>query len=188
MKFSFSITLTDEDYFEFNKFHSLESHYGVNKTSKLRWFVTALLGVVILAACFVGGFDSFFFSYSVAVLVLLVCYNLFWRQLMSWSIKSSLKHLKKKGKLAYSPFSTLEFGVEGIVETTDVLRVEQKYSAIERVSVVEGRYIYIHNSNLGAYIIPMSAFSDQSEYESFLDFLATLNIKTDIYKGKKHSK
>ena len=188
MKFRLSITLTDEDYFEFNKFYALESHYGVNKPSKLRWFATAILGLVILAACFIGGFDLYFFIFSVSIFVLSVCYNLFWRQLMSWSIKSNIKHLKKKGKLAYSPFSTLEFDEDLIVETTDDLRAEQKYSAIERVSVVEGRYIYIHNSNLGAYIIPMSAFSDQSEYESFLDFLATLNIKTDIYKGNKHSK
>ena len=188
MKFSFSITLTDEDYFEFNKFHSLESHYGAKKLPWLRWLVVVLWCIIIIPVCFVGGLDLHLLILSLVMLVLLVCYNLFWRQLVSWSIKSNIKHLKKKGKLAYSPFSTLEFDEDLIVETTDNLRAEQKYSAIERVSVVEGRYIYIHNSNLGAYIIPMSAFSDQSEYESFLDFLATLNIKTDIYKGNKHSK
>ena len=89
--------------------------------------------------------------------------------------------LKKSGKMGYSPNAVMEFYDEIFVETTPENRTEQSYSAVERVSVVEDRTIYIHINNVMAYILPVTAFESKEQYDSFLSFIRTKCAIVDVY-------
>ena len=98
-----------------------------------------------------------------------------------WSIRMNVKTLKKRGKMAYSATSELEFFEDILVETTPTNRTEQKYSAIERISVVGDNVIYIHISTIGAYILPSSCFESSQQRQDLLEFLKTKCSTIDNY-------
>ena len=100
---------------------------------------------------------------------------------MEWTLKASIKSLRKKGKMGYSPTSVVEFLNETFIETTPENKTEQKYSSIERISLVDNKMIYIHVNNVMAYIIPVSCFESAEQYQSFLDFIKTKSTNIDIY-------
>lgn len=54
----------------------------------------------------------------------------------------------------------------------NICKTENKYSAVERVSVTDG-YIYIHINGLMAYILPKPSFSSDGQYEEFLSFITS---------------
>ena len=93
----------------------------------------------------------------------------------------NVKTLKKRGKMAYSATSELEFFEDILVETTPTNRTEQKYSAVERISVVGDNVIYIHISTIGAYILPSSCFESSQQRQDLLEFLKTKCSTIDNY-------
>ena len=77
--------------------------------------------------------------------------------------------------------ATLEFLDETFTETTPDNKTEQKYTCIERVSIITDKIIYIHINNVTAYLIPMSSFASSEELRSFIDFIKTKAPIVDIY-------
>ncbi len=104
-------------------------------------------------------------------LILLVVIQLEWNPFLRWTLKGTIKSLKKKGKMGYSPEATLEFLEDSFLETTPDNKTEQRYEAVERISVLRGKAIYIHVNSVMAYILPMSCFESPEEYEAFLAFV-----------------
>ena len=47
MLFELKVNLTDEDYFEFNKFHMIRSHYGRSQMLKVRLMIAAIFVLAI---------------------------------------------------------------------------------------------------------------------------------------------
>ena len=88
-----------------------------------------------------------------------------------------------KGKGAYSPEARLEFFEEGFEEITPERKTESKYSAIERVSVVSGKTVYIHIKSVEAVILPLGSFASDEEYESFLEFIKSKCQVVDVYSN-----
>ena len=99
-----------------------------------------------------------------------------------WILKSNIKSLKAKGKMGYSPVSEIEFYDESFVEITPDNKTEQKYSAIERVSVITDKVVYIHVNNVMSYILPLSCFESKEQYNNFLDFVRSKCANIDVYK------
>ena len=89
--------------------------------------------------------------------------------------------MKKNGKLAYSPKAELIFFEDCFVETTESNKTEQKYSSIERISIIEGRIIYIHVNNVIAFLLPVAAFDSWELYDAFLEFIKTKCENIDTY-------
>ena len=67
------------------------------------------------------------------------------------------------------------------IETTPDNRTEQKYSAIERISVVDNKVVYIHVNNIMSYILPFSCFESNEQYNEFFKFIKTKCSNIDIY-------
>lgn len=86
--------------------------------------------------------------------------------------------------MGYSPESVIEFYEDSFKETTPDNITEQKYSAIERISVVDGKMIYIHTNNILAYMLPISSFSSNEQYNDFFDFIKTKCKNIDIYQAE----
>ena len=67
------------------------------------------------------------------------------------------------------------------METTPDNKTEQKYSVIERISVVDNKVVYIHVNNIMSYILPFSCFESKEQYNEFFEFIKTKCSNIDIY-------
>ena len=83
--------------------------------------------------------------------------------------------------MGYSPASDMEFYDECFIETTPENKCEQKYSAIERISVITDKVIYIHVNNVMSYILPFSSFESGEQWNDFLSFIKTKCANIDVY-------
>ncbi len=181
MNFRFDVTITDEDYFDFNKFWMLRSHYGKKQTIFLRAVIVLFFTVFIAVNLKDGGFNSESVVVSVFALVMLVLSQVLFSSIYGAFLKSHLKSLKKKGKMAFSPTSVIEFYDDYFVETTPLNKNEQKYSSIERVCFVDNKVVYIYVNNIMAYILPVASFKSKEEYDSFFEFIKTKCSAVEIY-------
>ena len=179
MKYQFQVSLTEDDYLAFNLFHALKSPYGAKNTMRIR-ILTDLILVLFVAILFIfDGVNVGTVMAAVAMLIYIIVVHLCYKRILTSTIKRTIKAQKKKGKVAFSPLATMEFFEDHFVESTEENRTEQKYTVVERISVVENRYVYLHTNNIMAYIIPMASFASQEEYDSFLTF-AKENISENI--------
>jgi len=182
MNYKFDITLTDSDYLDFNIFQSTRSHYGKKQITSVRIFITIVIAIYLFVTLVGGGFSKESIIRSIPTTVVLIAMQLFVKKFYCWILKSSIKSLKKTGKMGYSPKATMEFYDDCFVELTPDGKTEHKYSAIERISIVENKAVYIHINNVMAYILPVSCFESLEQYYLFLSFIKTKCPIIDSYK------
>jgi len=181
MKFQFNINVSDDDYFEYNRFWMLRSHYGKKQITAFRIVIAVIMGVYILISLYGGNFTFDSFIGIIPMAILLIIFELLLSTLFVSFLRCHLKSLKKKGKMGYSPSSVIEFYEDVFIETTPDNKTEQKYLAIERVSVVDNKVIYIHVNNIMSYILPFSCFESEAQYNEFFEFIKIKCSNIDIY-------
>ncbi len=181
MQFKFHVNLNDKDYLDYNVFWSIKSPYGKKQMMNSRITIAVLFAVVLLLSLFGGGFSAASLIGVIPYLILLVLFELLLNPLFTWILKSNIKTLKSKGKMGYSPDSEMEFHEDCFIEITSDNKSEQKYSAVERVSVISDNVIYIHVNNVMSYILPSSCFESNEQYRNFIDFLRTKCPNVDLY-------
>ena len=181
MLFQLNINLSEDDYLDFNKFHSFESMHGKKLINKTRIFF--VLAMIILAALFllVMGLTIFSITYTALLLLFTLLYMVFFKKILTRNVKTQIKRLKKVGKLPFDPVSTLEFHEDKMVEITALQRTEQSYSIFERICVVKDRYILLYKSSVGAYILPVVQVKAQLNQEEFVDFLSSKCTNVEYY-------
>ena len=151
MQFRFQVAFNDDDYLEYNKFHLLKSPYGAKTRKSMRMTISVILATFAIISLISGGFSA---SSILSVIPLFVIWLVFWLLMDKFlvsTVKAQLKQMKKSGKLPYSQSAILEFYEKGFVEFTEANKTEQKYSSIERISIVDKRYIYTHKQYYGVY-------------------------------------
>lgn len=181
MLFQLNINLSEDDYLDFNKFHSFETMHGKKLINKTRIFF--VLAMIILAALFllVMGLTTFSITYAALLLLFTLLYMVFFKKILTQNVKTQIKRLKKVGKLPFDPVSTLEFHEDKMVEMTALQRTEQSYSIFERICVVKDRYILLYKSSVGAYILPVVQVKAQLNQEEFVDFLSSKCTNVEYY-------
>lgn len=182
MKYKFQINISDNDYLEYNKFHMLRSPYGKKSLTSLRFALCVIVLSMALISLIANNFSLDSLITVIPVFIVLLLAQIFLKKFLEISIKASVSQLKKRGKMAYSASSVMEFFDDGFMETAKEQRVEQKYSAIERISVVEGKYVYLHVNNVMAYIIPNVSFGSHEQYREFVKFINEKCPNIDFYK------
>lgn len=182
MKYKFQIHLDDNDYLEFNKFHMLRSPYGKKQIMSLRMTMCAITLAMVLISLIINSFSIDSFISVIPLLVIITLFQISLKKITISNLKSAISRAKKKGKMPYSPSSVIEFFDEGFMETTKDQRTEQKYSALERVCVVEGKYVYLYVNNIMAHIIPNVSFDSREQYKEFLSFINEKCPNIDFYK------
>lgn len=182
MKFRFNVNVDDKDYLDYNKFWMLRSHYGKKQMTTLRITIAVFYIIFILFILYSGKFTLNSFISIIPMTILGVLFEVFLPQLNAFFLKGHLKSLKKKGKMAYSPFSVIEFYEDVFVVTTPENKTEQKYSSIERISIVSNKMIYLHINNLMAGILPFACFESKAQCDEFFEFIRTKCANIDIYK------
>lgn len=181
MKFKFNVNTTDRDYLDYNKFWMLRSHYGKKQMLSFRIVIAIFFGAYIFIFLYGHNFTTDSFISIVPMVILLIIFELLFSSLFVLFLKCLLKSLKKKGKMGYSPSSTIEFYEDSFVEITPDNKTEQRYSSIERISIVDDKMVYIHVNNIMAYILPLSCFERKEQYADFLEFIKTKCENIDIY-------
>lgn len=181
MLFQLIIDLSEDDYLDFNKFHSFESKHGKKLINKTRIFF--ILAMVVLAALFmlVMGVTMFTVIYAAILLLFTLLYMVFFKKILTHNIKAQIKRLKKIGKLPFDPVSTLEFYEDKMVEITASRRAEQGYNIFERICVVKDRYILLYHSSVAAYILPVAQIDTQVNQKGFVDFLSSKCTNVEYY-------
>ena len=187
MLFRLDVRTDDNDYLEFNKFHALRSPYRKNPYRSLQVIMGVLVGVLCIRHLVEFGFTPGALCRAIPTLIAGALLIAFMPKIWLLSLKNTVKQMTKNGKPAYHPAETLEFDEDIFTQSTEEERSEMKYSLIERVSVVDEKYIYLHTAAIRAQILPVSAFESREQYEAFLAFIATKCDKVDVYppKGKK---
>ena len=111
--------------------------------TSIRIMLAVVFGLMILTTLLEGGFSSETWISISLYLILLVVFQVIFNKMFTAFLKGHIKTLKKKGKMGYSPVSTIQFLEESVIEETPENKTETKYSAIERVSLVADKVIYI---------------------------------------------
>ena len=181
MNFRFNVNVNDRDYLEFNTFWVLRSSYGKKQIKNIRIFLTALFVLFIFIALIIGKFTAESLLGIIPIVIVLLLAQIFLTKFFAWSLKTTIHTLRQSGKMAYSPESVMEFSEDSFIETTPENKTEQKYSAIERVSIVDNKMMYIHINNVMAYMLPLSCFESKEQYDDFLTFIKTKCANIDIY-------
>ena len=181
MKFRFDISISEQDYLDYNYFWLLKSHYGKKQLMSTRIMIGAVFVLAAVSIVFMSGFNSVSATSSGFLLVCLVIFEAALPKFTASQTKATIRRLKKKGKMAYSPESVMEFYEDYFTEECGYAKTEQKYQVIERVSIVENKMIYIHVNNLNAYIVPFSCFESPRQRDEFIAFIKTKTSVTDMY-------
>lgn len=181
MLYKFNIKMTDEDYLEFNKFWMLKSHYGKKQILSLRLIILVILLVFCLISLYGGNFSTEAFIGIIPTIMLLVLFQLCIKPFFAIAFKSTIKNMKKSGKMPYSANSVIEFYEDKFIEITDENEIKQKYSSIERVSIISGKFIYIHINNVMAHTLPWCCFDSDKQREDFVEFIKVKCNNIDIY-------
>lgn len=172
MQFQLNITLTEADYLAFNNFHALESTPGKKQIRKTRIFFITFIAILMAFVVLVLGLTAFSAVYVVILGLFTVLYMLLFKNILKQNIKAQIKRLKKTGKLPFDSVSKLEFYDNMLVESTANKRIEQSYDVLERICVVGDQFIYLYNSSVNAYILPIAQLRAQLNQEDFLNYLS----------------
>ena len=181
MKFKLNVNTSEKDYLEFNKFLLVRSHYGKNQVASFRVMITIIFLSFVILSLSEEGFTLDFAIVAIPLIIGLILCQIFSKRLLGLSVKSTLNGFKKKGKMAYDPSVVLEFYEDSFVEIAPLKKIEYDYSLIERISVVDNKYIYLHTNSAAANILPMSCFESEEQKNSFLEFIKTKCAIVDVY-------
>lgn len=182
MKFKFKIRLIDKDYLDFNVFHSTRSYYSRNMIIQYRIIIAVLFALGIFLIVFTRGFSDPSVIYGIIIMIIsCVFFQVLIKKFIVFALKLQMKAMKKSGKTGYSPESTLEFYENYFTEITPQFKHEVKYSAVERISIVDKEMIYIYVSDTSAYILPIYYFESGEQYNDFLTFIREKCANIDVY-------
>ena len=181
MLYQFDVTLSDKDYLDYNIFWMIKSPYGRKQMLKFRLLIVTIFVVLALISLVSGDFAPQAFLTLIPYAIMLLLVQLLFNSIFILTLKAQMKALKKQGKMGYTPTATIAFFEDKFVESAATNTTEQAYTAIERISVMENRAIYIHVNNVMSYILPFSCFASDEEREALLAFLKTKCGTVDLY-------
>ena len=181
MNFQFNVKTNDQDYLDYNMFWILRSPYGKKQTRLYRIAFTVFICACMIICLLLGDFTAEAFIGIIPLAILLVLAQVLLPKFALWAMKGQIKMMKKSGKMGYSPESLIVFSEETFSEITPENKIEQKYSVIEHISVVDNKTMYIHVNNIMAYILPLSCFESLEQYNSFMEFIKTKCNQINFY-------
>lgn len=171
MLFSFKVFLTDQDYYEFNKFTNSKSSFGKKLFLFMRIFFVVCVFFPPVATFVTDGITKETVISAIPSFLLLFLLELLLIPFVNLMLKLNISLLKKSGKMPYSKSSVIEFFEDSFTETTDTNKTEHIYSAIEKICVIGEKYVFIYISSVSGYIIPFHAFDSYRQRGEFLEFI-----------------
>ena len=177
--FRFRVALTEREYLDYNLFNGLRSFYSRKRVLFLRVFLALLGCLSVLIILIQEHFTSFYLLIPIVLFFLL--FEVLLKPVLTLTVRISIWSIKKQGKMPYAPLSDLLFYDDRLIDATPDLKTELRYSAIERVSVVTGKTVYLHFNGVSACIMPAYSFESAEQYERFIAFIRTKCAAIDLY-------
>ena len=181
MLYQFTINLTEEDYFAFNRFHATESSFAKKNLTKNRILFLIFMIAILTIYYLDEGISDFFLCYSLFLLLTYILFSVFYKKLIIGIIKNQIKQMKKSGKLPFDPTATIEFYDDKFVEITDTARMERKYEGLERICMVRDSYIILYVTSAGGNILPIPQLRSQTNMAEFTAFLSNKCSNIEYY-------
>ena len=168
MKYSYHIV--ENDYYEFNKYHLFNTPLSKRRMMFGKIFVTAFILFMALIVGLTGKNDAVTYSFFGFCLVVILLYNIFFRQFMYFSIKRNIKKMKKTGKIHYDKEITSEFLEDSFAEKTADSESLVKYTMLAKIATgTNAFYLYVNVQS--ALIVPFRVFADENEKSMFFEFI-----------------
>ena len=173
--FEFKINLEDDDYLQFNEYHLLNSPSGKKILMLFRFFIPFICFMVVVIFSIAGSDFLLILIEAIMMTIFSILWIVYSKKKILKSMEKGIKKMKREGRLPYSDEAIITFNDESIHEITPNTDNKTKYSLIEKVAVTENA-VYIYFSSVQAFILPVSAFSEEMEKQKFLEFI---NLKAD---------
>ncbi len=107
---------------------------------------------------------------AILMTVISILWIVFSKKMFLRSMKKNIGKMKKEGRLPYYSESTLKFDEEHLYVITPDMEIKSKYSMIEKIILAE-KVIYIYVGSVQAYVLPLTAFSGETQKQEFLNFI-----------------
>ena len=182
MRYVFDIFLTEADYIDFNVFHLTRSDYGKRFHRRLRTMVAVIFAVAAIVNFLVEGISPVSVAYALFLVVMGVLLACIPGKFARLSVNTTIRGLKKSGKMPYSPESRLEFSDEGIQEITPEGRLEKPWKAVERLCILEGKVWYLFVNNTSGFILPVDQLKKQTDLAEFRRYLESRIPVVDVFE------
>ena len=168
--YRFEYDITEQDYFEFNKFYMLNSktHKRTILIYRCLGFIISLLailifivanaetGLIVLESILLGIFSILWFSFG--------------KRTYFKKLKKQFSKLKAEDKLPYSEKGTLIFSETEITNIAPNKELKAAFSSITQLAIRNGT-IYICCTGGIGYIVPFRIIPDNINIEEFKSFL-----------------
>lgn len=181
--FEFKITLDDDDYLLFNQYHLLNSPVGKRNLMTFKMIIPFICFMFVVVIFIVNPDFQLLLIEAILMTILSILWICYSKKIILKSMKKGLKKMKKEGRLPYSNEAIIKFDDESIHEISPNTESKTKYSLVEKIAVTE-KAIYIYFSSVQAYILPVTAFSEDAEKQKFLEFI---NLKVDSLRDTKRA-
>lgn len=171
MEFKFHFSLSEQDYIDFNMFHTFASKTGKKQYQRIRWLTA---GIFLLTGFFyllLYGFNSDGLTYLCVFALAAVFAFLIAKPSLRASVKRQVKFLKKQGKLPFSSEASMTFTENCFTEQTDTNKSEYSYSILCDVYLVNDRMLYLYMDTVRAFLLPVAAFKSKAQFDSFMEFI-----------------
>lgn len=181
MHFSFNVKLTDDDYLLFNEFALKNS----NMNKKADIITKALISIIFILSALNLIITNGINTVSVVAAGFLI---VMWLIFMLCSKKANAVFtrfftrmlIKGKVKKPYTPDSVLEFYDEYFKEIAPDNKSEINYSAIDKVTFVNGKYVFLFLDQIRGYVVPFNCFESEAQQNAFIDFITSVCNKTEF--------
>ncbi len=183
MRFSFNVKLTDEDYLLFNEFALKNS----NMSKKSDIITKALVSLIFV----LSGLNLIITNdVNPVTLVGVVFLLILWLIFMLCSKKANAVFtkfftrmlIKGKEKKPYTPDSVLEFYDDFFKEIAPDNKSEINYTALDKITVVKNRYVFLFLDGIRGYVVPFDCFKNEAEEKDFISFLCTISDKIVFFE------
>ena len=173
MQFLLKATITEDDYFNFNIFHNIESSQAKKAIFKHHIIFIACMAVIIATFLIVLGFTAYSVACTTLMALLAALYLIFFNKMIKQNIRKTIQKFRKDGKYPFDEQTTSEFYDDKFVDFTPTRRTELGYSEVKKVCILGDRYIILYTTDLTANILPSAQIRDQINYDDFLRFLCS---------------
>lgn len=182
MKFKFDIKIDETDFYKFNEFIILRSPYGKKSMMALRVAIAVMLGMFTVMSFVMNGVTKGTLIALIPTAILMAIMQMVLNPVMKSTLKKQLKAMNEGNNKPFSPESVMEVYEDKIVDYDKDGEHTLRLGAVERVSIIKGKYVYIHQSSSMGYIIPMESFESEAQYAEFESFLTEKCKEINYYK------
>ena len=167
--FEFDYAITEKDYWNFNRYHTLHSPAG-KKTLLVLSFIMPVILAIQLVVDVLKGYAEYLIGVAVIYSVFSGIWVLLLRPMMLIGVYLNTVLLKKSGKLPYDSKVILKFDDEFLYEKAALMEIKMSYAKLERIAVGESG-VYLYHAVLAAFLIPNHVFTNTVQKYDFLQFI-----------------